>query len=297
MTEPTAEPAHGLGPLVETYVTGRQARGEIGVRTATHLRTRLNSLARSSGQRPLDRHVIEAWQEQTFGPLSPASRRSYLSSVKVFCRWLVAEGHLPVDPTAGLPRVRQPRRVPRALPAAAVAKVFVTAGLDVRMRAVLWLMVGMGLRCAEVAGLAVADYDPDAGTLFVRGKFGNERLLPVPEEVAAAVDFYLRVGGWETGPLIRGMYGRSALDPQSLSALVSKTFAAAGIKAGPYDGRSAHALRHTCASDVLDACHDLRVVKELLGHLHLSSTEIYLRGAGLDQIREAMGGRSYRAAV
>ena len=52
---------------------------------------------------------------------------------------------------------------------------------------------------------------------------------------------------------------------------------AAGVKLAPYDGVSLHALRHTAASDVLDASRDLRAVQALLGHEHLSTTEVYRR--------------------
>jgi site-specific recombinase XerD len=71
----------------------------------------------------------------------------------------------------------------------------------------------------------------------------------------------------------------------------------AGLKRRPRDGVSAHSLRHTCASDVLDACHDLRVVQQMLGHQHLATTAIYLRRADLSQMRDAMAGRRYRAKV
>lgn len=56
---------------------------------------------------------------------------------------------------------------------------------------------------------------------------------------------------------------------------------------------SAHALRHTAASDVLDRSNDLRIVQEMLGHRNLATTSIYLRRASLTQMREAMEGRTY----
>ena len=118
--------------------------------------------------------------------------------MRPFCEWLVAEGHLEQDPTFRLRQVKEPRRAPRALPAEAVARVLAAAP-DARARAILWLQVGCGLRCIEVSGLDVADYDPVKLTLFVRGRSANERIIPVPETVAEALDAY--VAG--TGPLIR----------------------------------------------------------------------------------------------
>ena len=73
--------------------------------------------------------------------------------------------------------------------------------------------------------------------------------------------------------------------------------AAAGLKNRPRDGVSAHALRHTAASDVMDRCHELRTVQAMLGHASIAATEIYLRRANLGQLREAMEGRDYRRAA
>lgn len=71
----------------------------------------------------------------------------------------------------------------------------------------------------------------------------------------------------------------------------------AGVKVRALDGRSAHALRRTCASDVADRA-DLRVVQQILGHSDLAVTSRhYLRPVPLDEMREAMEGRSYLAAA
>lgn len=59
------------------------------------------------------------------------------------------------------------------------------------------------------------------------------------------------------------------------------------------DGRSAHSLRHTATSDVLDTYGNVRIVQEMLGHSSLQSTQVYLRRADLGQLREAMAGRDY----
>lgn len=86
------------------------------------------------------------------------------------------------------------------------------------------------------------------------------------------------------------------LDRHNLSALLTKLMVDAGIKGAGRDGISAHALRHTAASDALDRCHDVRTIQAMLGHSSLATTQIYLRRANLDQMREAMGGRYYLTA-
>lgn len=69
----------------------------------------------------------------------------------------------------------------------------------------------------------------------------------------------------------------------------------AGIKAGPRDGISGHALRRTCATDLLDGGAHIRQVQEVLGHASIQQTEKYLRRADAMELRPVMDGRTYRA--
>lgn len=285
-----------LFPLIEQYVGGRRRRGEINRHTAKNLRYQLHTLDKSFGRRPMEqfkRRAIERWMETT-GHLAPETRRNLLGAVKAFSRWLVEEGVIEADPTEKIPRIRRPRTVPRALPSADVGQLLDVAP-DQRARLIVALMVGCGLRCIEVSRLNIEDYDPAARTLSIEGKGGHQRVLPVPGFVHHELSGYLNVAGIpKGGPLIRAERPPyRGLAAETISLYVSRWFEEAGIKHGPYNGRSAHALRHTCASDVLDGGADLRTVQELLGHAELSSTAIYLRRAHIGQLREAMEGRDY----
>ena len=290
---------HGgtLESYAERFVTERRKRGEITTDTARNQRCHLDGLARSFGCRPVEQlgqAAIERWQE-TIGHLSCASRRSQLSTVRVFCRWLVAgdptrsDTWAPPGPTAPL-RAPGPRLGRRRQTAANRRR---PAG-----QAILWLMVGLGLRCCEVAHLQMCDYDPTGRTILVAGKGGHERVLPVPPEPAAVIDRYLSTVRVTAGPLIRSQRRPwCGLGADTLSKMVSAWMGDAGIKHRRRDGISAHALRHTAASDVLDACGDLRIVQQMLGHVHLATTSIYLRRADVARIREAMAGRDYGSAA
>jgi site-specific recombinase XerD len=289
-----------LTTYTTTYIGERRRRGEITARTAKGLRYALDSLDVSFGNRPLTQltpRAIERWLE-TVGHLAPSTRRNHLGAARGFCRYLVARDLIAEDPTAHVARIRQPRSVPRALSPADVGRLWLALP-DERARAIVALMVWCGLRCVEVARLQVTDYDPVAGTIRVVGKGMHERELPVPVETRAVIDRYLAsVGGVMSGPLIRSSRIPSrGLSEATISTYVSRWMETAGLKVGRWDGRSAHALRHTCASDVLDVCGDLRVVQEMLGHAHLSSTAIYLRRAGIGRLREAMDGRDYGGAA
>jgi site-specific recombinase XerC len=270
-----------ISEAVAAYVADRAGRGEISALTAGHLRSRLGMLVEACPNDldigALDRDRVRAWQI-TVGALGPASRRAYLSTVRTFCAWCTQEGFMAGDPTAGLARVREPRRAPRALSAGQVARLRLVLP-DLRAEVIVALMLGCGLRCVEVSRLSLGDYDPDGRIIFVVGKRGDERLLPVPRWVAASVDTWAAYR--RAGPLI-------GLSPGALSRHVSAWMADAGIKTGPRDGISAHALRHTCASDMLDRCGNVRTVQEALGHASLATTQRYLRRASLDQLRAAM---------
>jgi integrase/recombinase XerD len=293
MTSPEHQPTT-LAPLIREYLADRRAVGVYTNETAKTVRRRFVTLDAHFGHRPLHRltaRALHAWLSAV-EHLSPNSRAAYMSSVRMFTRWLVEQGHLAVDPCASLPPLRRRQPVPRAQSPDAVARLLATC-TDNRDRAIAWLMVGLGLRRCEVSRARWEDYDHDARTLLVHGKGGKERLLPVPDTVMLAME-RLREGH-RFGPITRSYNTGAALSPQSIGRIISELFAVAGLKHGPWDGVSGHALRHTAASDVFEACHDLRVVQAMLGHSQLSSTAIYLRRANIGQLRTAMEGRTYRS--
>lgn len=287
-----------LRDLTRRWIEGREARAELRGRSVAIERARLVTLEEMFGDQPpsaLDRAALLDWQAR-IGHLAPATRRSYVGAVGRFLRWLEAEGLVDEDLTVHLVRVREPRRVPRALRSEDVSRVLEVAA-TARGRAVIAVMVQCGLRCVEVSRLDLDDYDPDAATLLVRGKAGHERTLPVPELAGEHLDAYIRQRGFRPGPLFLAVGSKGLPDGRLSAKWISKraarVMAAAGVHRQAWDGRTAHALRHTAASDVLDRCHDVRTVQQMLGHSSLQSTEIYLRRADLARLREAMEGRSY----
>jgi integrase/recombinase XerC len=222
-------------------------------------------------------HLFD-WQA-LIGAQRPASRRAQLSTARRFCAWAVAEGLLEHDPTVRLQRVREPHRPPRALSAAQVSRLMLVLP-TVRADTIVLLMVRLGLRCVEVARLQLSDWDRDREELHVVGKADNERDLPVPPDVDIVLRRHTRHR--IAGPLFDG-------SAHLISREVAEWMERAGIKTGPYDGISAHALRHTAASNMLDRCGNVRTVQAFLGHTSLATTQRYLRKPSLDAIRAALG--------
>ena len=280
-----------LGPLVREFLADRRAVGVYTHDTARIVARRFVSLDRHFGRRPLNQltdRMVESWLA-SIGHLAPNSRAAYVSTVRMFTRWLVDRGKLRADPCASLPPQKRARSVPRALSAEEMERLFAVCRDD-RDRAIIWLEYGVGLRRVEVARACWEDYDPERRILLVHGKGGKERIVPLLAPVADAVE-RLRVRG-NTGPILRSKNDPAAgLTPQTVGRLAVELMYLADVKHVPWDGRSGHALRHTAASDTLDADPDLTIVQEMLGHASLPSTAIYLRRANLTRMRRAMEGR------
>lgn len=268
--------------------------------TARNVRNHLMLFARSFGGRPIEQlgpRAVERWvEEMTKANTAKSTQAVRLSSLRVFARWCVLNGHVPKDWTLNAPQVRRPRQIPRDMDNRH-AELVLAQARDERERLLVLLMFGCGLRCIEVSRLDVDDFDRSSGLLFVTGKGGHQREVPVPDVVRAAIDSYLRTQTHTTGALIRTHTDdRRRLGPERISGLVGRLVRRSGVKVRNHDGRSAHGLRSAAASDLYDACRDPQVVQEFLGHANLATTSIYLRRRGLERVRDAQSQRFPEAA-
>lgn len=275
------------------FVADQQRAGHYRPDTAKTARYALASLCRVVGGskqvgkvKPAD---ILKWQAAT--RLKQGTMRTRMGTFRCFFAWCVATGRIKRSPMEGIKAPKEPRRLPRELTDDEVTALLKVS--DDREQLVVLLMVQEGLRCGEVARLEGADLDHE-GRLLVHGKGGHERVIPLTTQTLNAWEHYVTS---RVGPVIRnqgnGIYGKG-VTPDHLSAMVVGVFKRAGVKAGAYDGRSGHALRHTCAGDLLDNGADLRDVQEVLGHANLSTTSIYTKRRGdPERLRAAMSGRWY----
>lgn len=277
-----------LGALALAYVDERRRRKELRPGSVKTARYALSGFVRIAGwdlqARRLRPAHVEKWLER--GEHSPATLRNQLSIVRSFCRWLVKQGLIKADPTINIPTPRQPRYIPRGLQLPKVASAIREAP-DARAVFILSLMVQEGLRCCEVAELQHGDVDLAERLILIRGKGGHERVLPITEETWRAMCSYLGEHPAKVGPLIRS-YSRPGrgIGPGHISVLVSDWLHDAGVAA------SAHALRHTAATDMLRAGAHLRDVQAALGHQSLATTQRYLPWV-VGDLRKAMAGRRY----
>lgn len=260
------------------------------------MRARLRAFAAHTPVSPdrLNRRHVDRWLA-TPG-LSAHYRRSRLSTLRGFCQWAVLNGHLRRDPTLGVRFAKLPPLLPRALSYEHAAKVACEAAKDTRTALMVSLMLNEGLRRAEVAAIQIGDIDRRSGVLAVRGKGGGGEVtsrLPLSDETLRFLARYLPNVPHASGPLLRSRLNPDkGLSPARVGELVMFAMRDAGVKQYNGDGRSAHALRHTAAQDLIDAGTDIRVVQRVLRHSSIRNTELYIRGE-VKGLHDVINGRRY----
>lgn len=223
-------------------------------------------------------HIRQFLLERRRQGVGARSAARCLVAVRSLFGFLVREGELAHDPTAGvrapawgrpIPAVLAPEQVTRLLEAAGPEEARGERDRALRQRdlAALHLLYGCGLRASELCGLRRQDLDLEAGTLRCQGKGGKQRLVPINRRALAAVRAYLErtpVSLW-LFPNHRG----APITRQALWARLRRHSRSAGQPAYP------HQLRHSFATHLLEGGADLRSVQALLGHADIQTTQIY----------------------
>ena len=243
----------------------------------------------------LDKFTLRAWLGEIAKHVAPPSISRKISSVRALCDYLLRGGELRSNPSATLASPKLRRKLPRFLTQEAAAEVMdaplaLETGRDVahlRDALALELLYGSGLRVSELATLDLAQISVDSAEVRVLGKGRKERIVPLGSKALAAFDAYLprrselchpKTGAFEQDALLLGQLGKR-LSVRWLQQLV-KRYGALG--AGRADLHP-HALRHSCATHMLEGGADLRAIQEMLGHSSLSTTQRYTH-VSLDQL-------------
>ena len=212
--------------------------------------------------------------------LSAASIRRNVSAVRTYFKFLVGEGHVVRDPSERLETPKRWRTLPEVLGVEEVEKLLAAPSLDeplaFRDRAMLELAYGAGLRVSEWISLSVRDVMLQDHLVRVFGKGAKERLVPIGRRAIAAIAVYLR----ELRPSLEKGEGKGILflnaRGQPLSRMGAWKILRKYVKqAGITKPVSPHTLRHSFATHLLEGGADLRAVQEMLGHVDISTTQIY----------------------
>lgn len=222
--------------------------------------------------------------------LATSSMARRLSAVRQLHRFLYAEGKRKDDPAAVLEGPRRGRPLPKVLTVEEVTKLLDVAhaaadrgapnererARAVRLVCLLEVLYATGLRVSELIALPATAARAEGGVISVRGKGGKERLVPLGQAAAKAMQRYLGVRADEGGIGSRWLFpsfGRSGhLTRQHVARELKALAGAAGIEPRKM---SPHVLRHAFASHLLANGADLRIVQALLGHADVSTTQIY----------------------
>lgn len=256
---------------VEGWLTHLRAGG--APPTTMRLRTQhVSQLGRWAGER--DPWALSTQDLATFVASqgwAPATVYAARSSLRGFFSWLQAAGYADANPALGLPPVRRSPPRPHPLSDEALAEVMLR--VDERARLILLLAGRCGLRRGEVARVRGADVvgGPEAWSLLVQGKGSRERMVPMPDELAAAVR--ARGQGWTFPGSDNGH-----LSPDWIGRMISEALPA---------GWSLHSLRHRFATRAYAATGDLLSVQRLLGHSSPAVTQVYVQLPD-DALRRAM---------
>ncbi len=211
--------------------------------------------------------------------LGSRSIARHLSAVRGLYRYLLDERRVTRDPTEHLDSPRPARRLPRTLSvedAAALVEAPDTTRPDgLRDRALLEVLYACGLRASEALGLRVEDVNFAAGYVVVTGKGNRQRLVPAGTQALDWIRRYCttvrpRLVRREGAPLFLNRSG-GGLSRQSLWVAIRRAARRAGLRAAV----SPHTLRHSFASHLLERGADLRSVQAMLGHVDISTTQIY----------------------
>jgi integrase/recombinase XerC len=237
----------------------------------------------------IDVFLLRQWLGATARVVAPPSVARKIAAVKTLFRYLHRLGHIAKNPAADLasPKVRRP--LPTFLGVDAAREVMESPRGDEpiarRDRAVLEVLYGSGLRVSELSGLDLGDIDLAQASVRVVGKGNKERVVPLGRAAVQALTSYLEVRA--------SLPRRGPPDPRAL--FLSSRGARLGVRqvqllvhrqgalgAGRADLHP-HALRHTCATHMLEGGADLRAIQEMLGHASLATTQRYTH-VSLDQL-------------
>jgi integrase/recombinase XerD len=208
-----------------------------------------------------------------------------LVAIRTLFRFLIGEGILETNPIEEMESPKIAKTLPEILSLKEVEQLLEQpnpqAPLAIRDRAMLEVLYATGMRVSELTQLPMNQINLEGGYVLVFGKGSKERIVPLGSEAIRWVTFYLKVArerlakGKESPFLFISRSGRAMSRQQFW-----KNIKAYGRRAGIRKRITPHVLRHSFASHLLERGADLRSVQMMLGHVDISTTQIYTHVTG-----------------
>ncbi|MGB0957563.1 MAG: tyrosine recombinase XerC [Litorivicinus sp.] len=223
----------------------------------------------------LDGDAVRRWTHQARSHgLSPTSLARRLSALRSFCQHARRHGWMSHDPCAGIRAPKTDRRLPNTLSVDDAQALLTPSGdtpIDRRDQALWELLYGSGMRLAEVAGLQLSDLDLADRIARVTGKGSKTRMAPLTTAAVSAVEAWLAVR--PVNPC-NALFNTDQGRPLSMRQ-IQRRLKQRALATLDHQALHPHQLRHAFATHMLEGSGDLRAVQELLGHAHLSTTQVY----------------------
>ena len=249
--------------------TLRQAAGSL---------TQFLSFYRDSGKQHLEQMTredietfIEALQDRG---LTPDTVRTRLCGVYAFIRFLIEKKAVSYELLERRIKLKLPDRLPRAIDPGDLKQLLSVID-NIRDRALILLLLRTGMRIGELLYTKVHDVDLNNHRILIyqAEKNGVGRVVYYSEDAKEALLSWLQVRNTFKENLFYGQ-GRSSLSYEAARCMFNKYLEKAGLS---YSGYTLHCLRHTFATDLLNARMPLECLRVLLGHTSLEVTRIYAR--------------------
>ncbi|MFY4773876.1 tyrosine recombinase XerC [Metabacillus sp. RGM 3146] len=205
-----------------------------------------------------------------------------ISSIRSFYKFLNREKLLNENPFALVSLPKKEYRIPKFLFPEDISTLFEQANVETplgqRNQALLEMLYATGMRVSECCGLKLSDVDLYMGTLLLTGKGSKQRYVPFGSYAQDALEVYLGDGrkrlmersSLEHGAVFVNHRG-GPLTARGIRHILNELIKQSSLTLKLHP----HMFRHTFATHLLNEGADLRSVQELLGHEHLSSTQVY----------------------
>ena len=226
-------------------------------------------------------HILQYFQKQRDSGKDSSTTARYVSSTKSFFKYLEDNSYIIKNPTQKLSTVRKARKLPIVITIQEIDKIFSIPQIEsfsgLRDRAILETLYSSGLRVSELINLKISDLYFSDEVIRVFGKGSKERIVPIGQNAIYWVNEYLVKSRSHYEKRMKSynyvfLNNRgSKLSRMSIWNIVATYTKAAGIDKLIHP----HTFRHSFATHLLEGGADLRAVQEMLGHVDISTTQIY----------------------
>jgi site-specific recombinase XerD len=234
----------------------------------------------------VDYHKVAEYTDHLLGKrLKPKTINCHLACIRTFYDYLHHEEEIKVaNPVKKGSTLRMPKPLPKHLRDEQVVILF-SAIRKPRDQAMFKVMLRCGLRVEELAHLTIADLDLRRNRIFVRnGKGGKDRVVYVSKDAYDALVGYLRVREPSRSKKLflveKGPYKGKPISVRGIQKRMERYARKTGIKV------SCHHLRHTMATQLLNAEAEVVTIQDLLGHSGISTTERYCTVSNVKVMRD-----------